>query len=133
MSDRVSFLLKYGRAEDIRNVVNSYKQHGIDNSEWAIHTALKNPACPTDIVDHAATKGYSSMKADAFKHPNLSPEVHTKALNSSDPTMRLNAWHSHHTTIEQLQHAAEHDPGQWGPSNARHILKARLAGVKPFQ
>jgi hypothetical protein len=125
MSDRVEFMLKYGRPDDVRKIVSGYHQNGIDNRGWALDTALKNPACPSDVVDLAATKGAYTTQNRAFKHPNLSKALHTKALQHSSNDVRESALLSHHTTDEQLIHHRENDPDFDVRRIAANILRNR--------
>ena len=126
MSDKIEFLLKYGTAKHINTIVRAPWLHGIDNKEWAITMALSNPMCPREIVDHTAKHGVLFFgKALAARHPNLSPELHQKALQDPDFDIRLAAWHNPQTTNEQLQYAVDNDIHSHGALNARAILKDR--------
>lgn len=126
MSDRIEFMLKYGTADHVRSVVRNCRQ-GHYNHTWALHTALKNPVCPSDLVDLAySTKGGGSgFQTLAIKHPNLSPELHKKALSHSSSDVREAAIFNPQTTDDQLAHARENDSDFGVRSTAANILNKK--------
>jgi hypothetical protein len=122
MSDRTEFMLKYGRPNDVREILNNPTKHGIENADWALHLAMKNPAAPQDVVDRAFSRGTYTTQELAAQHPNLSTDLHAKALKHDAEHMRKAALLNPQTTRDDLHKVRDEDPDHEVKNLADHLL-----------